>query len=66
MKLGDGTYGSVIKATKIDTGQVVAIKKFKKKYTSWEECVNLREIKALQKLKHPNIIKLFEVFKEKD
>lgn len=44
----------------------MAIKKFKKKYNSWDECLNLREIKALQKLKHHNIIKLLEVFKEKD
>ncbi|CAD8064171.1 unnamed protein product [Paramecium primaurelia] len=65
-RLGDGTYGCVYKATNINTGQTVAIKKFKKKYTSWDECVNLREVKALQKLKHPNIIKLVEVFKEKD
>jgi len=46
-RLGDGTYGCVYKATNINTGQTVAIKKFKKKYTSWDECVNLREVKAL-------------------
>lgn len=26
----------------------VAIKKMKKKYYSWEECVNLREVKVIQ------------------
>ena len=38
-KLGDGTYGWVFKATSIKTGEIVAIKRFKRKYTSWEECV---------------------------
>ena len=31
--LGDGTYGSVVKATNTKTGEVVAIKKMKKKFT---------------------------------
>lgn len=33
----------------------------KEKYTSWNECIELREIKALRKLDHPNIMKLKEV-----
>jgi protein kinase len=36
----------------------------KKKYYSWEECVNLREVQTLRKLNHPNIIKLKEVIRE--
>ena len=36
----------------------------KQKYYSWEECVSLREIKSLQKLRHPNIIRLQEVIRE--
>ena len=36
----------------------------KKKFFSWEECTNLREVKSLQKLSHPNIIKLKEVIRE--
>jgi len=35
----------------------------KKKYILWEECINLREIKCLRKLSHPNLIKLKEVIK---
>jgi len=31
--IGDGTYGSVMKAWNINTGEVVAIKRMKKKYT---------------------------------
>lgn len=33
----------------INVSKVVAIKKMKKKYYSWEECVNLSEVKSLQK-----------------
>ena len=36
----------------------------KKKYYSWEECMNLREIKSLQKIRHPNIVRLKEVIRE--
>ncbi|XP_046919362.1 serine/threonine-protein kinase dyf-5 [Dermatophagoides farinae] len=63
-QLGDGTYGSVFLGQKIDTGERVAIKKMKRKYFSWEECMNLREVKSLQKLSHPNLIKLKEVIRE--
>ena len=38
----------------------------KKKFSSWEECINLREIKYLRKFNHPNIIKLKEVVKAQD
>jgi len=30
----------------------------KMKYKDWDECCDLREIKSLKKLDHPNIIKL--------
>ena len=54
--LGDGTFGSVVKAIEINTGKIVAIKKMKKKYYNWEECISLPEIKSLIDLKHPNIV----------
>ncbi|ESO92554.1 hypothetical protein LOTGIDRAFT_120723 [Lottia gigantea] len=65
-QLGDGTYGSVILGNVKETGEKVAIKKMKKKYYSWEECLDLREVKSLRKLNHPNIIKLKEVIRESD
>jgi protein kinase len=34
-------------------------------YETWEECINLRELKSLKKLDHINIIKLKEVFRVK-
>jgi len=64
--LGDGTYGSVLRAQNKSTGETVAIKKMKQKYYSWEECMKLREINALRKLIHPQIVKLKEVIREND
>ena len=61
--LGDGTYGNVAQATNTQTGEVVAIKKMKKKFYSWDECMSLREIKALRKLNHLNIVKMKEVIR---
>ncbi|KAG3253676.1 hypothetical protein PI124_g1751 [Phytophthora idaei] len=65
-QLGDGTYGSVLKAVNRQSGEVVAIKRMKKKFYSWEECMQLREVNSLKKLNHPNIIKLKEVIREND
>ena len=43
-QLGDGTYGAVWKAINRQTSEVVAIKKMKRKFFSWDECMNLREV----------------------
>lgn len=64
--LGDGTYGSVVQATNKSSNEIVAIKKMKKKFYSWEECMALREIKSLRKLNHANIVKLKEVIRVND
>ena len=65
-KVGDGTYGSVVMAINKKTQEVTAIKKMKKKFYSWEECMALREIKSLRKLNHSNIVKLKEVIRVND
>ncbi|XP_039285142.1 serine/threonine-protein kinase MAK isoform X2 [Nilaparvata lugens] len=65
-QLGDGTYGSVVLGQRIDTGEKVAIKRMKRKYYSWEEAMNLREVKSLKKLSHANVVKLKEVIREND
>ncbi|CAD7970117.1 unnamed protein product [Amoebophrya sp. A25] len=64
--LGDGTFGCVMRARNRQSGEHVAIKKMKKKFYSWEECMSLREIKSLRKLVHPGIVKLKEVIREND
>ncbi|PIM99969.1 Cyclin-dependent kinase [Handroanthus impetiginosus] len=63
-EIGDGTCGSVYKAVNIETSEIVAVKKMKRKFYYWEECVNLREVKSLRRLNHPNIIKLLEIVRQ--
>lgn len=64
--VGDGTYGSVVRALNKNTEEIVAIKKMKQKYHSWDDCMSLREIKTLRKLSHKNIVKLKEVIRVND
>ncbi|CAO2839969.1 unnamed protein product [Amaranthus hypochondriacus] len=63
-ELGDGTCGTVYKAVNKENNEIVAVKKMKRKFYFWEECINLREVKSLRRLSHPNIIKLKEVVRE--
>ncbi|KAK5605003.1 hypothetical protein CRENBAI_003594 [Crenichthys baileyi] len=65
-QLGDGTYGSVLMGRSNESGELVAIKRMKRKFYSWEECINLREVKSLKKLNHANVVKLKEVIREND
>ncbi|XP_058232456.1 serine/threonine-protein kinase MAK isoform X3 [Hemibagrus wyckioides] len=65
-QLGDGTYGSVLLGRSNESGELVAIKRMKRKFYSWEECMNLREVKSLKKLNHANVVKLKEVIREND
>ena len=53
-------------APRATSAQDVAIKKMKRKFYSWQECMNLREVKSLRKLNHPNVVKLKEVIREND
>lgn len=45
-QLGDGSYGTVALAKRKDTGERVAVKRMKRKYYSWDEAMNLREVKV--------------------
>ena len=47
-----------------ETREKVAIKTMKRKYHSWNEVMDLREVKSLKKLNHPNVVKLKEVIRE--
>jgi len=64
--IGEGTYGIVMKCRHIETGQIVAIKKFKE--SDEDEMVRktaMREIKLLKQLRHENIVNLIEVFRKR-
>ena len=69
-RLGGGTFADVYKAKEKSTGELVAIKVLKKKYNKWEDCLELRECRSLQKLHddslsgqkgQENIIKLKQI-----
>ena len=61
-KLGEGAFSEVFKAQSNKTGEFVAIKCLKKRYSNMETVNSLREIRALKRLSsHKNIISLIEV-----
>ena len=66
--LGEGSFASVYKCVFVDPkpgdpGEV-AVKHLKQQFKNWEECKRLREVQALTRLKHENIIKCTEVILE--
>nr|XP_054540582.1 cyclin-dependent kinase-like 3 isoform X19 [Pan troglodytes] len=64
-KVGEGSYGTVMKCKHKNTGQIVAIKIF---YEKPEQSVNkiaMREIKFLKQFHHENLVNLIEVFRQK-
>ncbi|KAG0233768.1 hypothetical protein BGW42_007228 [Actinomortierella wolfii] len=64
--LGNGSFGSVFEARHKSTGELVAIKKMKKRFSSQSECRSLREVKALEQLRSgPNIVRMYNFFLEK-
>lgn len=64
--LGRGFYGKVYHATCLKTGQEVALKKVKPDPDGAIPRSTLREIKTLQELQHPNIVRLVEVVMRAD
>lgn len=67
VKLGEGTYGTVYKARKHRTGEVVAMKRIK--LGSNEDGIPstaIREIAVLKELHHFNVVKLLDVFCKPD
>lgn len=65
-KYGDGAFGTVFQGVHRASGVRVAIKRMRRTFATWEECLGLREIEALRRVKHPSIVRLFEVVREKE
>lgn len=65
--VGEGAYGIVLKCRNKDTGETVAIKKFKEAEDDEENVrkTMVREVKILRMLRHPNIVNLKEAFRRK-
>ncbi|ORZ34863.1 kinase-like domain-containing protein [Catenaria anguillulae PL171] len=64
--IGEGTYGVVMKCRHRESGQIVAIKKFKESDDDAQiRKTALREVRMLKQLKHENIVNLFDVFRRK-
>ncbi|KAK7506825.1 hypothetical protein BaRGS_00001676 [Batillaria attramentaria] len=65
-KIGEGSYGVVFKCRNKDTQQLVAIKKFvESEDDPLIKKIAMREIRMLKQLKHPNLVRLIEVFRRK-
>lgn len=64
--IGDGAFGVVQKCRDRETGEIVAIKKMKQRYATFDECLQLKEVKSLRKIKHENVMRLLQVFREND
>jgi len=62
-QIGQGAYGIVYKATKISTGETVAIKRIPFAETSegGVPCSVIREISLLREIDHVNVVKLLDV-----
>ncbi|GMF11667.1 unnamed protein product [Phytophthora lilii] len=65
-RIGDGAFGEVSRARSLKTHEVVAVKKIKALFPTWEECLQLRELKSLRVLRHENIVLLKEVIRDKE
>lgn len=66
VKVGEGTYAVVYKGTRLSTGEKIAIKKIKSgQFKDGLDLSAIREIKFLQEISHPNIVRLIDVMYHK-
>ncbi|KAL4420927.1 hypothetical protein ABPG77_001410 [Micractinium sp. CCAP 211/92] len=69
-RIGEGTFGTVLKCRNRESGDVVAIKKFKSRIdgegadAAAVRKTALREVTLLQRLRHQNIVTLLDVFRQ--
>ena len=61
-RIGEGTYGVVYKAREKTTGDIVALKKIRMdRERDGMPLTSLREIRILQRITHPNVVRLIKV-----
>lgn len=66
-KLGEGAFSVVIEGSKKSTNESFAVKVVTKSKLTKEDSIALKdEIQVLNELKHQHIIRLYDVFEEKD
>uniref|UniRef100_UPI003AAE9088 cyclin-dependent kinase-like 2 n=1 Tax=Centroberyx gerrardi TaxID=166262 RepID=UPI003AAE9088 len=64
--VGEGSYGSVLKCRRRDSGRLVAIKKFLDSDDDKAvKKIAMREIRLLKRLRHDNLVNLLEVWKRR-
>nr|XP_028573883.1 cyclin-dependent kinase-like 3 isoform X6 [Podarcis muralis] len=64
-KVGEGSYGTVMKCKHKETGHIVAIKIFYEKPEKSVNKIAMREIKFLKQFRHENLVNLIDVIKQK-
>uniref|UniRef100_A0A0N5A9I1 Protein kinase domain-containing protein n=1 Tax=Syphacia muris TaxID=451379 RepID=A0A0N5A9I1_9BILA len=62
--IGRGSFGIVLKAKKVETGEIVAIKRIHIKNGRKSEMQIVREMMILKNVKHKNIVKLIDVLRD--
>ena len=65
-KLGKGAFGNVYEVKNIKTNQIRAMKSIKKSENNEENQELLNEIEIMIKLEHPNIIKIYDYYYDKN
>jgi protein kinase len=64
--IDEGAFGIVTKCRDRETGEIVAVKKMKQRTATFDECLQMKEVKSLRKIKHDNVMRLLQVFREND
>mmetsp|Transcript_2167 Transcript_2167/g.5058 ORF Transcript_2167/g.5058 Transcript_2167/m.5058 type:complete len:504 (-) Transcript_2167:745-2256(-) len=65
-KLGQGTYGSVVRATHKATGQIRAVKCIPKSSKQMKNMERFKmEIQLMKSMDHPNVVNLFETYEDR-
>ena len=68
--LGEGAYGKVFEATRQGSDEVCAVKVMNKEFLKGKQDDGLkyakREIEALKKMSHPNIVRVLDLCEDKE